>query len=106
MSHVTTYLLIHVHSSVTFIFGLILGLTGLIGIIAGSGGFEDTLIGFVRIVVIGVAILVAFGACTGFDYDVPQLFALGLYGVAIAAVALIYLWQRSRAHRAPAPAAV
>lgn len=56
-------------------------------IIAGiAEGFYSV---WVPIVVIGAAILVAFGACTGFDYDEPQLFAVGLYGVAIAAVGML-----------------
>jgi K(+)-stimulated pyrophosphate-energized sodium pump len=56
-------------------------------IIAGiAEGFYSV---WVPIVVIGVAILVAFGSCTGFDYDTPQLFALGLYGVAISAVGML-----------------
>lgn len=56
-------------------------------IIAGvAEGFYSV---WVPIVVIGVAILVAFGACTGFNYDEPQLFAIGLYGVAIAAVGML-----------------
>jgi len=56
-------------------------------IIAGiAEGFYSV---WVPIVVIGIAILTAFGACTGFDYDEPQLFAIGLYGVAIAAVGML-----------------
>jgi inorganic pyrophosphatase/K(+)-stimulated pyrophosphate-energized sodium pump len=56
-------------------------------IIAGiAEGFYSV---WVPIVVIGVSILTAFGACTGFDYDEPQLFAIGLYGVAIAAVGML-----------------
>lgn len=56
-------------------------------IIAGiAEGFYSV---WVPIVVIGVAILVSFGACTGFNYDEPQLFALGLYGVAISAVGML-----------------
>jgi K(+)-stimulated pyrophosphate-energized sodium pump len=56
-------------------------------IIAGiAEGFAST---WVPIVVVGMAIMLAFGACTGFDYDSPQLFAMGLYGVAIAAVGML-----------------
>jgi len=44
---------------------------------------------WVPIVVIGVAILAAFGFCTGFDYSSSHVFALGLYGVAIAAVGML-----------------
>jgi K(+)-stimulated pyrophosphate-energized sodium pump len=56
-------------------------------IIAGiAEGFYSV---WVPIVVIGVAILVAFGSCTGFNYDDSQLFALGLYGVAISAVGML-----------------
>jgi len=56
-------------------------------IIAGiAEGFYSV---WVPILVIGVAILVSFGACTGFDYDDPQLFAIGLYGVSIAAVGML-----------------
>ncbi|MFP6762663.1 MAG: sodium-translocating pyrophosphatase, partial [Planctomycetaceae bacterium] len=56
-------------------------------IIAGiAEGFHST---WVPIVVVGMAIMMAFGACTGFDFDSPQLFAIGLYGVAIAAVGML-----------------
>lgn len=44
---------------------------------------------WVPIVVIGTAILLSFGACTGFDYGNAALFAMGLYGVAIAAVGML-----------------
>jgi K(+)-stimulated pyrophosphate-energized sodium pump len=56
-------------------------------IIAGlAEGFYSV---WVPIVVIGTAILLSFGACTGFQYDDPQLFTMGLYGVAIAAVGML-----------------
>lgn len=56
-------------------------------IIAGvAEGFYSV---WVPIVVVGAAILIAFGACTGFVFDDPQLFAMGLYGVAIAAVGML-----------------
>ena len=41
------------------------------------------------VLIIGAAILLAFGACTGFDYADPRLYGLGLYGVAIAAVGML-----------------
>ncbi|MCB0675018.1 MAG: sodium/proton-translocating pyrophosphatase, partial [Saprospiraceae bacterium] len=41
------------------------------------------------IVVIGVAIILAFGLCTGFDFANSAIFAMGLYGVAIAAVGML-----------------
>ncbi|MBD3674407.1 MAG: sodium-translocating pyrophosphatase [Planctomycetaceae bacterium] len=56
-------------------------------IIAGiSEGFLSV---WVPIVVIGISILLAFGFSTGFVYDDDQLFAMGLYGVAIAAVGML-----------------
>jgi K(+)-stimulated pyrophosphate-energized sodium pump len=56
-------------------------------IIAGvAEGFYSV---WVPIVVIGAAILLAFGACTGFVFNDPVLFAMGLYGVAIAAVGML-----------------
>ena len=44
---------------------------------------------WVPIVVIGMAILLAFGFATGFNFVEPELFAMGLYGVAIAAVGML-----------------
>lgn len=44
---------------------------------------------WVPIVVIGTAIMLAFGCCTGFQYGDASLFAMGLYGVAIAAVGML-----------------
>jgi inorganic pyrophosphatase/K(+)-stimulated pyrophosphate-energized sodium pump len=56
-------------------------------IIAGiAEGFYSV---WVPIVTISIAILLAFGFSTGFDYQNPQVFALGLYGVAIAAVGML-----------------
>ena len=56
-------------------------------IIAGvAEGFYSV---WVPIVVIGVAIMLAFGFCTGFDMADAQVFAFGLYGVAIAAVGML-----------------
>jgi len=56
-------------------------------IIAGiAEGFYSV---WVPIVIVGAAILVSFGACTGFDYANPDTFALGLYGVGIAAVGML-----------------
>ncbi len=56
-------------------------------IIAGvAEGFYSV---WVPIVTVCAAILVAFGACTGFNFESPELFAMGLYGVAIAAVGML-----------------
>ncbi|MEX1229771.1 MAG: sodium-translocating pyrophosphatase [Planctomycetaceae bacterium] len=56
-------------------------------IIAGiAEGFYSV---WVPIVVVCAAILLAFGFCTGFDYTTPQLFAMGLYGISIAAVGML-----------------
>ena len=38
---------------------------------------------------IGVAIILAFGFCTGFNFADAQLFAMGLYGVGIGAVGML-----------------
>ena len=43
----------------------------------------------VPVMVVGAAIILAFGSCTGFSFNDPQLFAMGLYGVAIAAVGML-----------------
>jgi len=56
-------------------------------IIAGiAEGFYSV---WVPIVVIGTAIMLAFGACTGFQFANANVFAMGLYGVAIAAVGML-----------------
>jgi len=56
-------------------------------IIAGiAEGFSSV---WVPIVVIGTAIIMSFGLATGFDFQDPQLFAMGLYGVSIAAVGML-----------------
>ena len=44
---------------------------------------------WVPIVVIGVSILMAFGCCTGFQFQNATLFSMGLYGVGIAAVGML-----------------
>lgn len=44
---------------------------------------------WVPIVVIGVAILLAFGFSTGWDYGNADKFAMGLYGVALGAVGML-----------------
>ncbi len=56
-------------------------------IIAGvAEGFYSV---WVPILVIGAAIMLSFGATTGFNYSDPRLFAMGLYGVSIAAVGML-----------------
>ena len=56
-------------------------------IIAGiAEGFYSV---WVPIVIVGMAILLSFGVCTGFQFDDPHLFTMGLYGVAIAAVGML-----------------
>jgi len=56
-------------------------------IIAGvAEGFYSV---WVPIVVIGSAIILSFGCCTGFAFSDPGLFAMGLYGVGIAAVGML-----------------
>ncbi|WP_145261832.1 sodium-translocating pyrophosphatase [Calycomorphotria hydatis] len=44
---------------------------------------------WVPVVVIGFGILLSFGFCTGFEYADGNAFALGLYGVAVAAVGML-----------------
>ena len=56
-------------------------------IIAGIG--EGMYSVWVPICVIGAAILLAFGFPTGFDFASPEVYALGLYGVGIAAVGML-----------------
>ncbi|MCA9038946.1 MAG: sodium/proton-translocating pyrophosphatase, partial [Planctomycetaceae bacterium] len=41
------------------------------------------------IFIVCVAILLAFGFCTGFDFQDPKLVTMGLYGVSIAAVGML-----------------
>ena len=56
-------------------------------IIAGiAEGFYSV---WVPIVVVCTAILLTFGFCTGFEYQDSNLFAMGLYGVAIGAVGML-----------------
>ena len=56
-------------------------------IIAGiSEGFLSV---WVPIVVIGISIMLAFGFSSGFDFKDTGVFAMGLYGVAIAAVGML-----------------
>ncbi len=44
---------------------------------------------WVPIVVVGTAIILAFGMCTGFNFQDAQVFSMGLYGVGIAAVGML-----------------
>lgn len=56
-------------------------------IIAGiAEGFYSV---WVPIVTIGCAILLSFGFANGFEFRDPNLFSMGLYGVAIAAVGML-----------------
>ena len=56
-------------------------------IIAGlTEGFSSA---WVPIVVVGAAIILAFGFCTSFNFQDPASFAIGLYGIAIAAVGML-----------------
>jgi inorganic pyrophosphatase/K(+)-stimulated pyrophosphate-energized sodium pump len=54
-----------------------------------AGVAEGLLSVWVPILVVGAAILLAFGFCTGFNFQDPQVFALGLYGVGIGAVGML-----------------
>ncbi len=54
-----------------------------------AGFAEGMLSVWVPIVVVGVGIILAFGFATWFQFNTPHLFAMGLYGVAIAAVGML-----------------
>jgi K(+)-stimulated pyrophosphate-energized sodium pump len=54
-----------------------------------SGVAEGLYSVWVPIVVISTAILLAFGFCTGFQYQDATLFSIGLYGVALGAVGML-----------------
>lgn len=54
-----------------------------------AGLTEGYLSAWVPLVVVSVAILLAFGFSTGFDLHEPASFAIGLYGIAIAAVGML-----------------
>ncbi|MEM7812490.1 MAG: sodium-translocating pyrophosphatase [Planctomycetota bacterium] len=56
-------------------------------IIAGLA--EGMMSVWVPVIVVGLAIMLAFGLCTGFDFGSGAAFSLGLYGVAIAAVGML-----------------
>ena len=54
-----------------------------------SGIAEGMASVWVPVLVVGAAILIAFGSCTGFDFEDPSRYALGLFGVAISAVGML-----------------
>ena len=62
---------------------------GIIGWIIIGGLADGMLSTWVPVIVIGAATLSAFGFANGWNYGDPQLFALGLYGVGIAAVGML-----------------
>ncbi len=56
-------------------------------IIAGlAEGFASV---WAPILLVALAILLAFGSCTGFQYHDPRTFTLGLYGIGIASVGML-----------------
>ena len=63
-------------------------LTGPATIIIG-GIAEGMLSTWAPVLITGAATLLAFGFANGFDFDNPNAFALGLYGVGIAAVGML-----------------
>ncbi len=63
-------------------------LTGPATIIIG-GVAEGMLSTWVPVLITGVATLLSFGFANGFDFANPNAFALGLYGVGIAAVGML-----------------
>ncbi|MFM7184198.1 MAG: sodium-translocating pyrophosphatase, partial [Planctomycetota bacterium] len=63
-------------------------LTGPATIIIG-GVAEGMLSTWAPVLITGVATLLAFGFANGFDFNDPNAFALGLYGVGIAAVGML-----------------
>ncbi len=63
-------------------------LTGPATIIIG-GVAEGMISTWVPVLVVGAATLLSFGFANGFDFNDPNQFALGLYGVGIAAVGML-----------------
>ncbi len=62
--------------------------TGPATIIIG-GVAEGMLSTWVPVIVVSIGTLLAFGLANGFDFRDPQAFAIGLYGVGIAAVGML-----------------
>ncbi len=62
--------------------------TGAATVIIGgvADGMKST---WMPVLVVCTAMMLAFGFATGFDYDRPELYTLGLYGVGIAAVGML-----------------
>ena len=54
------------------------------------GGVADGMLSTVGpVIVVCIAMVLAFGFAAGFDFDTPATFSLGLYGVGIAAVGML-----------------
>ena len=62
--------------------------TGAATVIIGgvADGMKST---WMPVLVVCTSMMLAFGFATGFDYDRPELYTLGLYGVGIAAVGML-----------------
>ena len=62
--------------------------TGAATVIIGgvADGMKST---WMPVIVVCASMMLAFGFATGFDYDRPELYTLGLYGVGIAAVGML-----------------